>query len=590
MTAQSAAPSEPASTADVLAEMDIIGSAVTRFAQLAGDARSWSGDVRAALLGRLDRAVDCLTAARGAILLAERESGAWQDAADGSFEGWRGRTGGTGRRVAAAQVRQAVQLDAVPAVAAAVTSGRIGLEHATIIGKLATTGTPAQREAVLSAAVQEHLLDLAQRVDSSTFAGSVARLAATIDPPALERDHERQRAERFLHVTTCAEGTFIKGRLDSTAGNRLAHALEALSPRPAVEDDRDAAQRRADALDAMASRILALADTKPGAHVPPQVTMIVSAETWRAARAERDRRRHRPPEPADAAPHGARPGTREGETAAASRGASRDAGSTGHDNPSIEHDDCSTGQDDAARSTYQPATLEDGTPVPISELAAAMCDCEITRLVVDAEGVPLDLGRAERVFTGQQRKAVIARDRGCAWPGCDAHARWSEVHHIRWWERDAGPTSVDNGVLLCRFHHHEVHRRDLSITRVGARLVDGSPPEMVDAGRIADIGVFMPMGYEFRDRGGRVVGEHRAAVVSSDGPAAMPTAVNNADERGGEVPAPGRRRKSPPRRAPDLTPTAPAVRMREEVVAELDLTPTTDPMTGARVPAFFLSR
>ncbi|WP_407344528.1 hypothetical protein [Pengzhenrongella phosphoraccumulans] len=114
---------------------------------------------------------------------------------------------------------------------------------------------------------------------------------------------------------------------------------------------------------------------------------------------------------------------------------------------------------------YAPATLEDGTPVPASELGVIMCDCELTRIVINADGVPLDLGRTERLFTGPQRKAVIARDRECAWPDCHAHARWCHIHHLAWWQRDNGPTSVENGALLCNFHHHEVHRLDLTLTR-----------------------------------------------------------------------------------------------------------------------------
>src|SRR5690606_1682047 len=87
----------------------------------------------------------------------------------------------------------------------------------------------------------------------------------------------------------------------------------------------------------------------------------------------------------------------------------------------------------------------------------------------------LDVGRAARTYTGALRRAVIARDRHCGWPGCTQQARWCEVHHIRWWDRDEGPTSAENGVLLCSFHHHEVHRHDYTLTRCS-----GGPPESGD--------------------------------------------------------------------------------------------------------------
>ncbi|WP_146900075.1 HNH endonuclease signature motif containing protein [Cellulomonas aerilata] len=600
----------PLAPVDPVTEMDVIARSLERLAGAADEAGHWPSATRRSVLRRLDRAVDGLATVRGAVLVAERDSGAWQGAGDRSFEAWRGRTGRTGLRSAAAQVRQADQLQAVPTVAAAVASGRIRLEHAVAIGKVAGTGTPAQRDAVTSPAGQERLLAMADGMDAGTFATGVTRWAATLDPAALDRDHENQRAQRFLHVARTPAGTFLKGRLDAMAGHRLTLALEALSPRPAADDDRDHGQRCADALDAMAGRILALADSRPGGHVPPQVSMILTADTWIAARAERDRRRARAATTGPEA--GVGPSAVDGASPVDARGVPSQIA------------------DGGACAPYEPATLEDGTPVPAYELAVAMCDCEITRIVIDADGVPIDLGRSRRVFTGQQRRAVIARDRECAWPHCHAHARWCEVHHIRWWERDTGPTSVDNGVLLCSFHHHEVHRRDLLITRVGVATAEArgkagaDDPSAVHGG---SSGGFAPMGYRFRDSEGRVIGG--SPPTGPPGTTSSPLAPGSPQPPGRPAPPPvasgtGVTPGQPGTSARDLNPPAGSTRAAgppppRAPAAGLtrpgesppphsptvpqpsagsggdgathdgsDLVWTTDPFTGMRVPDFFL--
>src|SRR5690606_35465414 len=112
-------------------------------------------------------------------------------------------------------------LESVPQVGAALAEGRIGLPHAVTIGRVAGAGTAAQQDAVRSVSGQQYLLRLAERQDAQTFATSAARWAAAQDPRGLERDHQAQRANRFLHVVDTPRGTLIKGQVDSMAGHRL---------------------------------------------------------------------------------------------------------------------------------------------------------------------------------------------------------------------------------------------------------------------------------------------------------------------------------------------------------------------------------
>lgn len=84
------------------------------------------------------------------------------------------------------------------------------------------------------------------------------------------------------------------------------------------------------------------------------------------------------------------------------------------------------------------------------------CDADLIPIVLGGSGEVLDVGRSQRLFTRKLRRAIVARDGGCAAPACSIPAPWCEAHHIRFWEH-GGPTSVENGVLLCSHHHHAVH-------------------------------------------------------------------------------------------------------------------------------------
>lgn len=110
--------------------------------------------------------------------------------------------------------------------------------------------------------------------------------------------------------------------------------------------------------------------------------------------------------------------------------------------------------------------------VPATVAAELACDAGIQPVVLDHHLQPLRLGRRERYFTAAQRKALAVRDGGCVWPACTAPPSWCHAHHIIEWSR-GGTTDVDNGVLLCAFHHHLLHHSEyrLRMTRHGPEML-----------------------------------------------------------------------------------------------------------------------
>lgn len=104
----------------------------------------------------------------------------------------------------------------------------------------------------------------------------------------------------------------------------------------------------------------------------------------------------------------------------------------------------------------------DATPVPPSAVMHLLCDAAIQMLLTDQRGVPMKLGRAQRLFSKEQRRVLMQRDRHCRAPGCDIPASWCEVHHVVPWQ-EGGYTDVTNGILLCSYHHHEIDRGRLTV-------------------------------------------------------------------------------------------------------------------------------
>lgn len=124
--------------------------------------------------------------------------------------------------------------------------------------------------------------------------------------------------------------------------------------------------------------------------------------------------------------------------------------------------------DSVAKSEPAVALVEDDqTAIPGWLVGQHLCDSGAVECTLDTAGNPLDLGREARLYSPKQRVALAIRDGGCRWKGCDRPASYCESHHIDEWDRDSGRTDIDRGILLCRWHHMELHHGGWNITRAG---------------------------------------------------------------------------------------------------------------------------
>ncbi|GLI01430.1 HNH endonuclease [Phytohabitans aurantiacus] len=125
---------------------------------------------------------------------------------------------------------------------------------------------------------------------------------------------------------------------------------------------------------------------------------------------------------------------------------------------------------DVVRKELRDGQLDSGERLTAEQVRRLACDAQILPVVLGGDGQILDVGQLRRLFTGPLRRALVARDGGCAFPGCDRPPRWCDAHHIKAWGA-GGDTALDNGVLLCGYHHRLIHRGEWEV-RMGA---DGKP-------------------------------------------------------------------------------------------------------------------
>ncbi|WP_454164916.1 DUF222 domain-containing protein [Gordonia iterans] len=304
-------------------------------------------------------------------------------------------------------VRLGATLQSVPQVARAMRDGALAAERGdAVVRGLAHVAarvdlSDEQRQTVIDSlmvhTVPKHVEDRARRW----------ALELAPDEPSDEAVPVSENIE--LNEMTLVQGddgrVLVTVDFDALAGEELSAALDPLC-RPVPEPDgspdaRTVKRRRADALAQVVRTYLAGSDRPESGGVLPHVTLIVPAAVARERKA--------------AAEEG---------SAEAGVGTVPEFGFTG--------------------------------PVSPRTARMVMCEASVCTALVDDAGVPLNVGREQRLFPPGIRKALVVRDRGCAFPGCGAPATWCDAHHVEHWEH-GGETSLENGVLLCRRHHTLIH-------------------------------------------------------------------------------------------------------------------------------------
>ena len=291
------------------------------------------------------------------------------------------------------------------------------------------------------------------------------RFASVTDPDTDDAEDDKAAQGEFFDLAKTFGGYHLAGFLTDEHGLLVSTAITAVMGAPAAEDTRTAGQRRAQGMADVARLVLDTNQASPGAAIPPHLNVTVS---WTELVTQITRTRDGlclacgQTTPA----HGTRAGAA-GDAASVS-----DPGTAGTAGTAVS----------GLLSAGGPVFTETGGRAPRAVLRRLACDSAVTRIVFGPDGAVLDVGRAQRTVTGQMRRAVIARDEHCVFPGCDQPPSRCEVHHaIRHWA-DGGDTSVANSALLCWFHHALVDARGISMHWTGKPVTAGAVGALVETG------------------------------------------------------------------------------------------------------------
>jgi hypothetical protein len=153
-----------------------------------------------------------------------------------------------------------------------------------------------------------------------------------------------------------------------------------------------------------------------------------------------------------------------------------------------------------AHGLHHNSIIRTGTDIdlPVDTVRRMACEARIIPVVMGSSGVVLDMGRATRLASRQQRRALEAMHATCAVPSCAVPVAQCQPHHVEYWTA-GGPTDLDNLVPLCDQHHRCVHEggwrlavrasdRRVTVTQPGQRAVD------ISADKVSSVVTAIPPG------------------------------------------------------------------------------------------------
>ena len=393
-------------------------------------------------LRRLANRVDGHWLAWLAAVDARGAAGADQGVQAGSTAAWLRNRLHLGAGTAASLVRTARALFRGPltGTAQALADGELSPGHAQVLA--AGTHDLPDHVAVEAEPV---LLAAARRLDPPRLRRAIAHLRLVADPDGADTQADHRHQQRGLWLSPTWEGMVaVNGLLDPEAGQTLLAALEPLARPTTAADERSGGQRRADALCELARRSLEAGRLPQAGGVRPQLLVTVDLDSLLGQPSH--------------------PGL---------------GGEVGGPWP-LDPEACRRlACDGAVTRVLVTRHRTNASHYPGDEASlAAQLRAAATRLPQALGGAPtqpLEVGRTSRVVTPAQRAALVVRDGGCAFPGCDRPPAWCEAHHLRHWLH-GGPTNLANLALLCRAHHRAVHEGGWRLTRGPDGRLTATPP------------------------------------------------------------------------------------------------------------------